>query len=244
MQESFAELWYGPGHSEKSVFPSDQVDPQGAESSPTLVQAISEDSTTQARGEKSQAVSSAPRAKSKSGNFADHVFGMIPNTDDKALPSTHGCCRKTLRRLVQNPWFDCFIMGMILVHTLSIGAQINHLAAMERTDGGRFWRSIDFFFCVFFATEVSIKLYVYRLRFFTMHACAWNIIDLVLAILQIVEEVMALVASITEEPYQSLRLDLMRHLACMLKVQVHDFVSAFPVWCSQVSQIVVRRSLV
>ncbi|CAE7640762.1 scn4ab [Symbiodinium sp. CCMP2592] len=225
IQESFAELWYGPGHSEKSVFPSDQVDPQGAESSSTLVQAMSEDSTTQARGEKSPAVS-APRAKSRSGNFADHVFGMIPNTDDKALPSTHGCCRKRLRRLVQNPWFDCFIMAMILVHTLSIGAQINHLAATERTDGGRFWRSIDFFFCVFFAAEVSIKLYVYRLRFFTMHACAWNIIDLVLAILQIVEEVMALVASITEEPYQNLRLDLMRAVRMMRGVKVLRLVRA------------------
>jgi len=225
IQESFAELWYGPGHSEKSVFPSDQVDPQGAESSSTLVQAMSEDSTTQARGEKSPAVS-APRAKSRSGNFADHVFGMIPNTDDKALPSTHGCCRKRLRRLVQNPWFDCFIMAMILVHTLSIGAQINHLAATERTDGGRFWRSIDVFFCVFFASEVSIKLYVYRLRFFTMHACAWNIIDLVLAILQIVEEVMALVASITEEPYQNLRLDLMRAVRMMRGVKVLRLVRA------------------
>ena len=51
-------------------------------------------------------------------------------------------------------------------------------------------------------------------------------------------------ASITEEPYQNLRLDLMRHLACMLKVRVRDFESAFCVWCSQVSQIVVHRSLV
>ncbi|CAE7022037.1 Scn11a [Symbiodinium natans] len=223
IQESYAELFYGAGRSKSSVAPAEQADAQGVDKS-TMVQAMSEeDSSSPRRGEKSPAFS-APRSKSKSGNFADHIFGMIPDTDDKALPSTHGCCRNRLRWLIQNQWFDFLIMGMILIHTLSIGAQINHLAATERTDGGRFWRSVDFFFCVFFAIEVAMKVYVYRMRFFTMRACAWNIIDLVLAILQIVEEVMALVASATEEPYQNT--SVMRAVRMMRGVKVLRLVRA------------------
>ncbi|CAE7734014.1 Scn9a, partial [Symbiodinium pilosum] len=157
-------------------------------------------------------------------NFADHIFGMTPQAGDAAGPSTHSLGRRRLRRLVQNFWFDCFIMAMILVHTLSIGAQINHLAATERTDGGRFWRSVDFFFCVLFASEVALKLYVYRIRFFTMHACAWNIIDLVLAILQIIEEVLAIAADRLDPSYQNT--SVMRAVRMMRGVKVLRLVRA------------------
>ena len=46
--------------------------------------------------------------------------------------------------------------------------------------------------------EVILKLFVYRLRFFCMHGCAWNILDFIVSALQIFEETAALVFAVTQ----------------------------------------------
>ncbi|CAE7243012.1 CACNA1S, partial [Symbiodinium natans] len=104
-------------------------------------------------------------------------------------------CRKIVKRVITSTWFECFAMVMIMLHSLFIGLQINHLAVTLNPDAGIFWRSIDLGFGTFFGLEVCVRLYVYQLRFFTMHGCAWNILDFVVSALQMFEEIVALTAS-------------------------------------------------
>jgi len=102
---------------------------------------------------------------------------------------------------------------MILLHSLFIGIQINHLAVTLNPDAGVFWRSIDLGFCFFFSLEVAVRLYVYQLRFFTMHGCAWNILDFVVSSLQLFEEIVAISASSSDlEMAQSSVMRVMRIL--------------------------------
>ena len=124
-------------------------------------------------------------------SVAERIFGFVPELNPS---SGHlSGCRKHVFSVISGNWFEAFAIVMIMLNSLQVGLQINYLAETTALDAGPVWRSFDLAFCVWFALEVSLKLYVFRLRFFTMHGCAWNILDLLLVAVQVFEEIANLV---------------------------------------------------
>ncbi|CAE7726187.1 CACNA1S [Symbiodinium sp. KB8] len=165
---------------------------------------------------KPRAAKPSPRhSHSQSGQsgITERIFGLVPDLSDASRTQKMSGCRKMVKRIITSTWFECFAMVMILLHSLFIGIQINHLAVTLNPDAGVFWRSIDLGFCFFFSLEVAVRLYVYQLRFFTMHGCAWNVLDFVVSSLQLFEEIVAISASSSDlEMAQSSVMRVMRIL--------------------------------
>lgn len=126
-------------------------------------------------------------------SMAERVFGFVPDLNDTFTSRRMSGCQKKVRSLISSNLFEGLAMFMIMLNSLQVGLQINHLAETTALDAGPVWRAFDLFFCAWFTLEVSLKLYVYRCRFFTMHGCAWNILDFFLNAVQIFEEIVALV---------------------------------------------------
>ncbi|CAL1156583.1 unnamed protein product [Cladocopium goreaui] len=126
-------------------------------------------------------------------SMAERVFGFVPDLNDTFTSRRMSGCQKKVRSLISSNLFEVLAMFMIMLNSLQVGLQINHLAETTALDAGPVWRAFDLFFCAWFTLEVSLKLYVYRCRSFTMHGCAWNILDFFLNAVQIFEEIVALV---------------------------------------------------
>ncbi|CAJ1352792.1 unnamed protein product [Effrenium voratum] len=148
--------------------------------------------------------------KSKTGGggragIAEKIFGLVPDLVEAKRKDGLSGWRRSVKRVLCSTWFECVAMSMIIIHAVQIGIQINYLAETKEAEAGPAWRVVDLIFCSFFTLEVILKLFVYRLRFFCMHGCAWNILDFIVSALQIFEETAALVfaASSNDEPLMS-----------------------------------------
>lgn len=132
--------------------------------------------------------------KAQRETMIERIFGLVPDVGGGLQEDNMSQGRKQVLRFISSNCFEGFGIVMILLYSLEIGLQINYLAETRALDPGHVWRTIDWAFCLWFTVEVGLKLYVYRMRFFTMHGCAWNIMDFFLNILQIFEEVVAIVS--------------------------------------------------
>jgi len=92
--------------------------------------------------------------------------------------------------IVTHSWFDSLVCIFIIANALSIGILTNYLAT-HSTDGKvpTHFRVIDGFFCIFFTMEICFKIYAYRSSFFMGPSWGWNMFDVAVVGLQLVEEI-------------------------------------------------------
>lgn len=131
---------------------------------------------------------------------AERIFGLVPQTSSDEQPQVGlSWYRSRVQRIIRNNWFECFVMSMVLLHSLLTGIQIHAMSVSQAASlyPGTVHTVMNLIFCLFFGVEVSLRLYVYRLRFFTMYGCAWNVLDLLIALFHFFEEVGAIVAQVT-----------------------------------------------
>merc|ERR1712194_884050 len=94
-----------------------------------------------------------------------------------------------------------FVGFIILLNAVLMGVQADFTAACMRA-GTIEPFSLQIFssiFCLFFTVELMLKMWVYRLRFFTMVSWRWNVFELIIVGLQVWEEISAFVLWVEEE---------------------------------------------
>ena len=204
----FEDLTQPPGYDQKPVaawgtriYPETDADEYGVEHTESITEVTHMDPTVEApevnQPEAPMDTGGVELKASRSmkvhrESMAERIFGFVPDISDSSSLKTMSWLQLKLKTIICGNWFEAFAMFMIMLNSLQVGLQINHLAETTAIDAGPFWRGCDLFFCAWFTVEVFLKLYVYRLRFFTMHGCAWNILDFFLIAVQLFEEIAAL----------------------------------------------------
>lgn len=97
-----------------------------------------------------------------------------------------------MKGLVQHPYFEYTICVLIVTNALTIGIQ-TEILAIQSSRGimqtPPLLRAFETIFCTCFTTELVLRLYVYRLSFFYQKNWnPWNIFDLLVVSLQLVDE--------------------------------------------------------
>jgi len=100
-------------------------------------------------------------------------------------------------KLVKSDGFDQFMGVMLILNALVMGIQVNWQAGhLEESDPTVFgW--IDKIFCVIFVSELLLRMHVFRTDFYFMEDWKWSVFDTAIVGLQVMEEVMAIVNSVT-----------------------------------------------
>lgn len=99
-------------------------------------------------------------------------------------------------RIVQHKYFDACIMLVVLLNALLIGAAVQHSAVSSaETD---FFEIAEYACTGIFLAELSLRIWVYRLTFFTdRHERAWNLFDSFLVSISVIDAVINLSLSAT-----------------------------------------------
>lgn len=103
--------------------------------------------------------------------------------------------RRAVAQLVRSQRFEFVSMLMIVASAVHSGVQADTMAQQMVADLPQGFRIADTLFMFFFIVELCLRLFAYRLRYFTMWGWGWNILDLLLVLLQVGEEIVMLAAS-------------------------------------------------
>jgi hypothetical protein len=85
------------------------------------------------------------------------------------------------------------------------------------------FRVLEIVFCIIFAIELALRLFVFRLKFLYMPEWKWNLLDIVLVVVQVVEELTTLgyvLAGSEQSSMPKTRINLMRLLRFLRLVRI------------------------
>jgi len=100
-----------------------------------------------------------------------------------------GIWRDTFSDLVASPKFNSFIGLVIVVNACAIGAQAEHAVKhLHENQEPVSLRVLDTLFCTVFVAELAVRVYVFRSSFFIGRNWKFNIFDMLLVVMQLVEE--------------------------------------------------------
>eukprot|EP00929_Paragymnodinium_shiwhaense_P010809 TRINITY_DN11578_c0_g1_i1.p1 TRINITY_DN11578_c0_g1~~TRINITY_DN11578_c0_g1_i1.p1 ORF type:complete len:724 (+),score=158.66 TRINITY_DN11578_c0_g1_i1:87-2258(+) len=145
-------------------------------------------------GSEKRKCSQLDRLATKDVNALDYSMGFVNSAAHAALllPGDASPARRRLDRLINGPGFEMATLVLISLNAMMIGLETNLLASLAEggmSDGAALaFRVSELFFCIAFSLELLLRGYTYRRRFFNMVGWAWNIFDLVVVLLQIIEE--------------------------------------------------------
>merc|ERR1740121_2169424 len=94
-----------------------------------------------------------------------------------------------LHLFVTSDVFDYCLAFVLLVNAILISIQVDHQARNFTTEVSPAWRAVGLIFCSIYIVELSLRLWVYKLRFFTEEGWCWNVFDIVIVTLQVAEEI-------------------------------------------------------
>lgn len=133
--------------------------------------------------------SSSPSSPMRSNPRFRTGMLRISEASDGVVMEGSGRFRDLASNLVASPKFNSFIGLVIVVNAFSIGAQAEHAVShLDEVNEPIGLRVLDFIFCTIFTAELAVRLYVFRLSFFISRNWKFNIFDLSLVTMQLVEE--------------------------------------------------------
>lgn len=126
---------------------------------------------------------------------AEVAMGLSPHqTGNIVQHATATPLQQTVGRLVRGLHFEILSMTMILCSAVHVGLQTDYMARHMQAHAPTPYRIFDIVFMMFFLIECSLRIFVYRARYFYMWGWAWNAFDLCLVLLQITEEIITSVS--------------------------------------------------
>lgn len=103
--------------------------------------------------------------------------------------------RRKLLWIISHQLFDNVVAGLILLNGIIVGIQTDYMARHLLEDPTEFFQVIEVVFCSIFTAELAARLTAHRWAFFTSTSRSWNIFELLIVILQLVELSMSMVAA-------------------------------------------------
>jgi len=99
-----------------------------------------------------------------------------------------GCCNQAfsvLQDFVHSFKYEQCTVLVILANAITLGLETDYQATKQPRP---YWLNVsEIAFCVLFTVELLLRLCVYRLRFFYMQGYLWNLFDMVIVTLQLIE---------------------------------------------------------
>lgn len=120
-----------------------------------------------------------------------HVaMGLVPTPAQNPVLLKPNASRlhRALAFVVCNKFFERLALFVNFASAAAVGVQANVMAVEQIVVEPDHFRILDICFLAFFTLEAVLRLAVYRRDFIGMPGWAWNIFDLVLVVIQIVEE--------------------------------------------------------
>jgi len=99
-----------------------------------------------------------------------------------------------LKKVVESSIFTYVIAFAIILNSLSIGFQTDWMAREKLTKPPALCRRIEICFCLLFSVELCLRMAAWRCDFFFNQHWRWNIFDLFVVSMQVLEEIAALLA--------------------------------------------------
>eukprot|EP00929_Paragymnodinium_shiwhaense_P048467 TRINITY_DN24498_c0_g3_i1.p1 TRINITY_DN24498_c0_g3~~TRINITY_DN24498_c0_g3_i1.p1 ORF type:complete len:819 (+),score=173.22 TRINITY_DN24498_c0_g3_i1:126-2582(+) len=114
-----------------------------------------------------------------------------PNKESKPI------WKMSVRELLASTKFDNFIGSIILLNAVTIGAQTDFTAQRLTDNVPSAFKNIDLVFCLIFSTELSLRFYVFKMKFLTPcgEGWLWNYFDTFVVVAQLLEYAMELAAN-------------------------------------------------
>lgn len=94
----------------------------------------------------------------------------------------------------QSAAFDYISAFLVLLNAITIGIQTDYMAKEVTEEVPIAFRMIDVFFCVAFTSELCFRMSAQRCDFFYGDGYKWNLFDLILVVMQLIDEVLSSIA--------------------------------------------------
>lgn len=95
--------------------------------------------------------------------------------------------------IVTGTVFEHVVGLLVLLNAVCLGFETQYLAT--HLDDRCYATDLsELFFCTFFTLEICMRLFVFNKEFFTMEGSAWNVFDLSLVLLQVMEQILKLLS--------------------------------------------------
>lgn len=97
--------------------------------------------------------------------------------------------RYTIYRVVKMPAFEFAVALLVVTNAVSIGVQTDTMVKESLAVPPASFQIIEGAFCVIFSLELCLRMFAFGHRFFSMFGWRWNVFDLVVVILQVLETI-------------------------------------------------------
>jgi voltage-gated sodium channel len=134
--------------------------------------------------------------------------------------STFVGMREKARKLINWGVFEYTIIGSIFVNAMTIGAQTNYYANTLSEDAPRVFNIFETVFCFIFTFEIILRMYVNRCMFFIGDGWSWNLFDLFVVLLQLMEKGVELFNWLLQTSSKSANFSFMRIMRILRLIRV------------------------
>jgi len=107
------------------------------------------------------------------------------------MASSHATCKSRLEGYVKHPGFDWFFCLLIVLNSLTFGAQTDYLARLQPAEVPLVFQILEALFCGAFTIELGLRVAVHGCAFFRGKGCLWNAFDVAMVIVQQIEVALA-----------------------------------------------------
>jgi len=153
--------------------------------------------SAQLEGEPASAVLLRPRRDSVLQYFFDEMRQTTTESSSRVKRLSSGSqalesCGHVLKALVRSSKFEGFVCVLILLNALVLGLQTDYAAkADDSHEVPKIYSILEAVFCVIFVLEIIARTYTLRFAFFYKGGWAWNIFDLTVVSIQVIEQFMS-----------------------------------------------------
>lgn len=111
----------------------------------------------------------------------------------------HALLTRNASDIVEMAAFDYLCAMIIIMNAIFLGMQTDYISRNLDTDTPSYFRISEIAFCVIFTLELTLRIIAYRSDLFYMPSWKWNVFDCFLVVMQVSEEVLAVVAQLSEQ---------------------------------------------
>lgn len=124
------------------------------------------------------------RAFSRSGSFLKSGLQREVREEEDAQSWTN---RSRLRTVVTSHRFDVVVTVFVLLNAMMVGAQTDQMARNLSFMEPLVYKILEMIFWVIFLLEIVLRLYTHGAAFFYKAGWQWNVVDLIIALVQSVD---------------------------------------------------------
>lgn len=98
-----------------------------------------------------------------------------------------------LKTSIESQMFQTSIAALVFVNACTIGVQTNIMAESDDKETPLAFIIVELIFCILFTIEIGLKLLTYGLNFLRMPGWRWNLLDVTIVSLQLLDQILEVV---------------------------------------------------